>query len=173
MKTVTVFGSGTVQPSSTSWALAFETGKLLGAAGVAVINGGYAGVMEASAKGARECGGKTIGVTTDEFPGISKNKFITEEIRLPTWRERLHRLIELGDGFIVCDGGTGTMTELMVVLEMHKNGLHQKPVAVLGTQMNQLLNAMGQNPEVKYPENLFRTDEPRQAVNFLLKELES
>ncbi len=171
MKAVTVFGSGTVRPSSASWADAFEIGKLLAESKLTVVNGGYAGVMEASAKGAKASGGHTIGVTAGEFEGSTANSCLDKELRMPTWRERLHKLVELGDGFVVLDGGIGTLTELMVVLEMHKNGLHRKPIAVLGAEINRLLEAMKRNPEIRYPQNLFQASRPGEAVDFLLEQL--
>jgi predicted Rossmann-fold nucleotide-binding protein len=42
-------------------------------------------------------------------------------------------LIRLGDGFVACKGGTGTLAELAVVWEMqNKSVMPGKPFAVLG-----------------------------------------
>ena len=52
---------------------------------------------------------------------------------MATWQERLFELIRLGDGFVACKGGTGTLVELAVVWEMLNKGVMQgKPFVVLG-----------------------------------------
>jgi len=56
-RTVAVFGSGEVVQGSDDWRLAFAVGRTLAGLGYAIANGGYAGTMEASAKGAVEAGG--------------------------------------------------------------------------------------------------------------------
>jgi predicted Rossmann-fold nucleotide-binding protein len=50
-----------------------------------------------------------------------------------TWQERLFELVRLGDGYIACKGGTGTLVELAVVWEMlNKKAMEQRPFVVLG-----------------------------------------
>jgi predicted Rossmann-fold nucleotide-binding protein len=73
-----------------------------------------------------------VGVTA-EFFAVRANRWVDEEVRVRTWQERLFRLIELGDGFVACKGGTGTLVELAVVWEMlNKRVLRGKPFVVLG-----------------------------------------
>ena len=63
----------------------------------------------------------------------SLNPWIDVEVRKKTWEERLFELIRLGDGFVACKGGTGTLVELAVVWEMlNKSVMSGKPFAVLG-----------------------------------------
>ncbi len=131
-KIVTVFGSGQVEPVSREYQDAFALGKLLGQNGYTVCNGGYGGIMEASARGAKEAGGNTLGITTAEF-SAQANAWMDRVQIAPTWRERLFRLIEQGDAYIVCDGGTGTFTELFVVWEMTNKKLIQKPILIAGS----------------------------------------
>ena len=52
---------------------------------------------------------------------------------METWQERLFELIRLGDGFVACKGGTGTLVELAVVWEMLNKGVMAgKPLVALG-----------------------------------------
>ena len=37
---------------------------------------------------------------------------------MATWQERLFELVRMGDGYIACKGGTGTLVELAVVWEI-------------------------------------------------------
>ena len=61
------------------------------------------------------------------------NEWVDVEVRKKTWQERLFALIEMGDGFVACKGGTGTLVELAVVWEMlNKSVMRDKPMAVLG-----------------------------------------
>jgi predicted Rossmann-fold nucleotide-binding protein len=54
-------------------------------------------------------------------------------MRVKIWRDRLFELIDRGDGYAVCAGGTDTLVELAVVWEMmNKSVMAQKPVIVLG-----------------------------------------
>ena len=62
-----VFGAYAPLPGEADYELAREVGHAAAAAGWTVMNGGYAGVMEASARGAKEAGGRVIGVTVETF----------------------------------------------------------------------------------------------------------
>ena len=169
--TVSVFGSGTIKKSSPAWSQAHKIGFLLAKTGFNVMNGGYGGAMSASAQGAKQAGGKTVGVTTSEYGDVKANAFIDREIQLPFWRERLHQLIELADGFVVLDGGTGTVTEFMVVWEMLSKRLHLKPIVVLGKRMRLLVQFLKRNPEVAFPRQLYIAKTPKDAVRFLTREI--
>ncbi|MBN1688762.1 MAG: LOG family protein [Candidatus Omnitrophica bacterium] len=127
--TVAVFGSA--KASQSDYDKAFQVGRALAESGYVVCNGGYGGVMEASAKGAKEAGGNTIGVTIDNSPR-SCNRWIDEERKMKDWQSRLFGLIETGDACVVMDGGTGTLTEVFVAWEMVNQGLIQKPLILYG-----------------------------------------
>src|SRR5215510_2143168 len=131
-KIVTVFGSSRPKEQDPDYADARALGRALAAKGFAVCSGGYAGVMEAVSRGAKEAGGKTYGVTAQFFKPQA-NAWVDEEIRVETWQERLFELVRLADGFVTCKGGTGTLVELAVVWEMlNKSVISGKPLVVLG-----------------------------------------
>ncbi len=131
-KIITVFGSSRPTQQDTDYAEARTLGGELGKRGFAVCSGGYGGVMEAVSRGAKEAGARTYGVTADFFKREA-NRWIDVEIRKKTWEERLFELVELGDGFVACKGGTGTLVELAVVWEMlNKSVMPAKPFAVCG-----------------------------------------
>src|SRR6184192_2348036 len=124
---VTVFGSSRPCEGDPDYEEARVLGRALAKHGFAVCSGGYAGVMEAVSRGAKEAGGKTYGVTA-EFFKPKANAWIDVEVRMKTWQERLFELIRLGDGFVACKGGTGTLVELAVVWEMvNKAVMEGKP----------------------------------------------
>jgi uncharacterized protein (TIGR00730 family) len=129
---VTVFGSSRPREGDVHYERARELGRLLAARGFLVCSGGYAGVMEAVSRGAKEAHGHTMAVTADFF-AVSINAWVDEEVRVRTWEERLLELIRRGEGYIACPGGTGTLVELAVVWEMlNKSVMAGKPLVALG-----------------------------------------
>jgi uncharacterized protein (TIGR00730 family) len=131
-KVITVFGSSRPEEGHADYAEAVELGKALAQAGFDVCTGGYGGVMEGVSRGAREAGGRVLAVTSSFFKSRA-NRWVDEEITMPTWQERLFELVRLGDGYVACKGGTGTLVELAVVWEMlNKKAMERRPFVVLG-----------------------------------------
>ena len=127
MKTVTIFDSSLPGEGSPAYDQARRLGRRLAESGFAVCNGGYGGLMEASARGAREAGGHTVGVTCRIWP-TPVNPWIVEEVPTQSFLERLMTLVERGDAYIVLPGGTGTLAELALVWEMMNKGTLAKTV---------------------------------------------
>jgi uncharacterized protein (TIGR00730 family) len=131
-KVITVFGSSRPGEGHADYAEAVDLGRALAAAGFAVCTGGYGGVMEGVSRGARESGGRVLAVTSTFFRSRA-NRWVEEEMRTATWQERLFELVRLGDGYVACKGGTGTLVELAVVWEMlNKRAMEHRPFVVLG-----------------------------------------
>jgi uncharacterized protein (TIGR00725 family) len=129
---ITIFGSGRVHAGDADYEEARVLGGELAQQGFAICSGGYGGVMEAASRGAREAGGKVIGITSKYFQN-SPNKWVDEVSEMKTWDERLFELIRVGDGYVACKGGTGTMAELAVLWEMLNKGIITgKPLVILG-----------------------------------------
>src|ERR1700724_4403812 len=88
--------------------------------------------MEGVSRGAKEGGGRTIGITSTVFR-TRTNSWVDEEHAASTWQERLFELIRFGEGYVACKGGTGTLVELAVVWEMLNKGVMAgKPFVTLG-----------------------------------------
>ncbi|MFH1718055.1 MAG: LOG family protein [Planctomycetota bacterium] len=121
-KTVTIFGTSRAGAGDPVYGLALETGRLLARGGFTIANGGYGGTMLAAAKGAAEAGGEVIGVTCSAFKSSKTNEYVTREIVTNSLDERLDKLIELGQAYVVLPGGTGTLLELAKVWELRNKG---------------------------------------------------
>ena len=131
-RVITVFGSSRPRENDADYEEALQLGCTLGKAGFDVCSGGYGGVMEAVSRGAKTAGAMTYGVTAEFFTARA-NAWIDREIRMDHWQQRLFELIRIGDGFVACKGGTGTLAELAVVWEMlNKSVIAGKPFVVLG-----------------------------------------
>ena len=166
MAVVTFFGSSQSKEGGADYEMGRLFGKKFAQADYTICNGGYGGIMEATARGAKEGGGQTIGVTTEDFGG-PVNRWIDKEIKLKRWSERLFKLIELGDGYVVFDGGTGTLVELFVVWEMSNKKFLEKPIVVLGRQLRDLVEGIRKWPQVIDNPNVFLTDSPEAALGHL------
>jgi hypothetical protein len=130
---ITVFGSSRPREGHPDYETARELGRRLAERGFTVCSGGYGGVMEGVSRGAKESGGRVVGVTAKTFHSHT-NRWVDEEIRMESWHDRLFELIRRGDGYVACKGGTGTLAELAVVWEMQNKKLMraEKPFVVLG-----------------------------------------
>lgn len=113
---ITVFGGS--KPDEEHYQQALRLGRMLGHAGFNVLTGGYIGTMEAVSRGAAERGGTVIGVTCDEIEAwrpVAPNRWVQEERRFPTLRERMFALIDGCDAAVALPGGPGTLAEVTVM----------------------------------------------------------
>lgn len=147
---VTIFGSYSPRPGEPLYELAYRIGYELAKAGYVVCNGGYDGTMEASCRGAKDGGGKTIGVTCAIFSDyrgkpLMANPYVDEEIRHENVFSRIEAMMKLGHAFVVLEGGTGTLTELAIVWEFVCKGLiDRRPIVVVGDFWTPLVDRVGQ-----------------------------
>lgn len=141
-KTVTVFGSSIPKPGEVEYENAYRLGKKLADNNLNVCSGGFQGIMDAVSKGAIENGGESTGVTLDIY-NVSASKYLTKQIKTYSLFERLTKLIDIGDAFVVLQGGTGTLLELSLVWEyMNKEMIRQKPIACHSSLWNQITDIM-------------------------------
>ncbi|MEN8113869.1 MAG: LOG family protein [Actinomycetota bacterium] len=145
METIAVFGASSPVPGDPVYADGIRCGRLLAEAGYAVATGGYAGLMEAVSYGARQVGGRVIGVTVPEvFPDRpGGNVHLTEETRTASLLERIHEMVDLSVASIALPGSLGTATELMVAWNLayvaRFADVTPKPVVAVGTQWRHLV----------------------------------
>lgn len=170
---IALFGGGRADEHEEVFQTAELTGALLAQHGFIIANGGYEGIMRASAKGAAAAGGKVIGVTCRAFKQRRPNKYITDEIQTDTPADRLATLIHLGRAYIVFAGGTGTLLELADVWE-HKNKEFReadKPIILMGTFWKPLVQMMAE-ADPKSALCICTADTPQQALTILQEMLQ-
>ncbi len=123
---ITSFGSAFIKPEEELYTEIESIGKVIAEKGYTICSGGYYGSMEAICKGAKSAGGKTIGVTVKEWKSIP-NDYVDEEVKMRNLMERIVELIGLADAYIIFKGGTGTLVEISVALEMmNKKAMGEK-----------------------------------------------
>lgn len=129
---VGVMGGARVdQPSCQT---AYRLGGLIAAKGWVLLNGGRnAGIMAASARGAAENGGLTVGILPDENAAQA-----AEHIQLPicTGMGSARNTINVlsSDIVVACRGGAGTISEIALALK------HGKHVITLDFDVNALFD---------------------------------
>jgi uncharacterized protein (TIGR00730 family) len=177
---VSVFGSSRPRENHPEYAEARKLGRVLAEKGFAICTGAYGGTMEAVSRGAKEAGGKTYGVTAEFFSAAKANGWVDVEVRVKTWQERLFEIIRLGDGFVACKGGPGTLAELAVAWEMmNKSVMAPKPFVALGEFWAPILNGVRgvevgqQNPWAEAQAQILKTvATPEEAAEFLRNSLQ-
>ncbi len=142
---ITVFGSSKPKEGDEGYAVARELGRAIAEQGWTLCNGGYGGTMAASARGALEAGGRTIGVSCAAFGRDGVNRWIQDEVVTGDLNARLGKLIEFGRGYVVLPGSTGTLLELASVWELtNKRFFGGKLIVLLGSYWQPVLDAVAQ-----------------------------
>lgn len=154
---VSIFGSSRPVQGDPEYAVAMETGEKLALAGFTLCNGGYGGIMEASARGAKQAGGKTIGVICAAFPGRKANAWVDDVIVEESLINRLMKLMALGDAYVILKGGTGTLLELAAVWEFTNKGLMlEKPIVLVGDFWTGVVETLKEEMEWEGPADATR-----------------
>lgn len=173
-KTITVFGSAIPGEKDYEYTFAYNLGAALAKEGYDVCTGGYYGVMEAVSKGAGQEGAQVTGVTL-ECLNKKPNKYLTNEICCFSLFERILKLIELGDGFVVLQGGTGTLLELSSLWEMlNKHLIIPVPVVCHSDMWLKVCEVMKEqlakeNQPSNWIQNALHIDEIIKYLNYHLK----
>lgn len=160
-RTITIFGSSIPKPGEEQYEFAYQLGLRLAEEGFNICTGGYAGIMEAASKGAYDKGGLVYAVTVDHW-NSKPNPYITIEVRGKKLFERIEKLIEMGDAYVVLQGGTGTFLELAAVWEFANKKLQpEKPIVCYSSMWKEIVSIM--NRQMNYEGR--RTDLVKIAEN--------
>lgn len=154
---VGVMGGGSA--SAAVYDQAYRLGSLIAENGWILLNGGRdAGVMAASAKGAYEAGGITVGVLPDETPGR-----VSPHIRIPvlTGMGNARNAINVLSSQVVvaCPGGAGTLSEIALALKCGR------PVILMAFPVEELF--AGVAPK----DGLWSAETPEAAVDIIQHQL--
>jgi uncharacterized protein (TIGR00730 family) len=132
---VTVFGSARTKETSPYYKLAEEIAFKATQLGLGVITGGGPGIMEAANKGAKQGGGKSVGLNIDlefeQHPNIyiDNDKVVTFDY----FFVRKVMLMKYSQGFIILPGGFGTFDELFEAITLIQTKKVAKyPIVLVG-----------------------------------------
>ncbi len=99
--------------------LAYDVGREIAKRKAILICGGLGGVMDASAKGAKEAGGMTVGI----LPGnnrIGTSKYLNVSFPTGMGEARNVLVVKAADVVIAIGGEYGTLSEIAHALKMNK-----------------------------------------------------
>lgn len=130
---IAVFCSSSATIADKYVELAYELGQ-----GIArgeselVTGGGHISMMGAVSRGARDRGGKTIGVIPQALVDIEFADHDNNELHVvETMGQRKHMITDISDAFITLPGGAGTLEEFFEIWVGYYLKFHKKPVVIL------------------------------------------
>ena len=132
---VTVFGSARTQDDHRYYQLGYNLAHTLAKEGFSIITGGGPGIMEAVNKGARDAGGKSIGLNI-ALPFEQKaNNFLDIHLEFRYFFARKMMFLKYSCGVVVLPGGFGTMDELFESLTLIQTSKYPRfPVIMMGKE---------------------------------------
>jgi len=151
---VVFFGYSMSKETDEEYIGAYESAKAVAKSGRTVINGGGPGVMYAATKGAKDAGGKVSVVYYEpkqatKFEGKAGISLADEEHQEANYIDRTQKLLELGDAYIIFNGGTGTVSEFAMAWAVAKLYFgHHKPLIFYGAFWQKIMNAFWENMKV-------------------------
>lgn len=148
IKNIGFFGDANLPKTDPVYMDAFRVAKILGKAGYTIVDGGGPGVMDAATKGAEDGGGETLTVTfypenATGFEGRYVGNIPDKEIVTTNYIERMFKLLEHADMFIIFKGGSGTISELgtaWVLAKLYYG--HHKPFILFGDFWQDIIEAI-------------------------------
>lgn len=135
---VTVFGFADCQKEDPLYQDALEVSRLMAENGLEIVNGGGPGVMRAATEGAHEGGGKALVATfypkfIENFEGKDPQNKADKEVIMNNYVDRTMKLLEMGQAYVVFNGGTGTLSEFGMAWGLaYLYFGHHKPLILYG-----------------------------------------
>jgi uncharacterized protein (TIGR00730 family) len=130
---ISVFGSARTKVGTKWYEEAKLFGKLIASEGFGVITGGGPGIMAAANHGAKEVGGKSIGIGIELPFESGMNKYVEMGVENRYFFTRKVMFLKYSQGFVVFPGGLGTLDELFEALTLAQCGHNVNyPIVLVG-----------------------------------------
>ncbi len=155
IKNIAFFGYSDFKEEDEEYKKAFKAAAVLAKKGYTIINGGGPGIMDASTQGAESVDGNTVAITfnPENAPGFEgryvANK-VDKEIKTGNYIERMFKLMEYAELYVMFNGGTGTVSEFgtaWVLARLYYP--HHKPFILYGDFWRPIIKAFQENMEIR------------------------
>jgi predicted Rossmann-fold nucleotide-binding protein/cyclopropane fatty-acyl-phospholipid synthase-like methyltransferase len=169
---ITFFGDSAIPEGDPIYKSVWETAKLLAQNGYTICDGGGPGIMKAATDGAESVNGNTIAIywqpkLASFFEGRNLANITDVSETASNYLIRTLGLIENGDAYVICKGGTGTISEFGMVWCLAKlyYGAH-KPVILFGEFWDDLIEAFRRDLNIDELELsvLYQATKPEQVL---------
>lgn len=139
---VAVFGGAWIEEGASDYARAMDLGRRLAEEGVQVVCGGYAGVMEAIARGAGDGRGVAVGVAIEEWADrVTPNRWVTHlAIARNLWAR--YPILADADAWVAFPGGVGTLAEVAICWNLMQMSIEPRPLVVVGERWGRVLDTL-------------------------------
>lgn len=180
IKNIAFFGDADISETDETYKAAFDVADALAKAGYVIIDGGGPGVMDAATSGAVAGGGKTISITFDPVnaPGY-EGKYVGNvtdtEIVTTNYIDRMFKLMEYGDIFIIFKGGSGTISEFGAAWALAKLYFgHHKPFILYGDFWTEIIDVLRRNMNIDSKEySVFEICKNKEEILRAVRQFES
>jgi hypothetical protein len=178
VKNIAFFGHSDLSKKDKVYQDAFRVAQILASKGFTIVNGGGPGVMMAATEGAKSVGGETLSITfyphgAPGFEGRYLKNVTDREIETGNYIERMFKLFEHGDLYIIFKGGTGTFSEFATAwcLSRLYFGLH-KPFILYGEFWKEIIAVFKKNMYLRgEEEKVFKIVNSPEAVLRAIEQL--
>jgi uncharacterized protein (TIGR00730 family) len=173
---VTLFGSARVPEGSPPYEAARAVGRRFAEEGWAVITGGGGGVMEGGNRGCKEGGGLSVGFNIELPHEQAPNPYLDISHTFDHFYARKVCFVRPAEGFVIFEGGFGTLDELYESLVLIQTGkVMHFPTILFGSAFwRDMLDWIGDElirDKLISPDDielLHVTDDPEEAVKLVL-----
>lgn len=130
---VTIYGSARFSEDHSYYKLSRMVGKVVAEEGFCVMTGGGPGVMEASARGAKDIGGRTFGCNIKLPMEQKPNPYLDATVNFRYFFARKLMLNKYAKAFVILPGGFGTLDEFAEIITLMQTGkIKKRPIIMMG-----------------------------------------
>jgi uncharacterized protein (TIGR00730 family) len=130
---ISVFGSARTKVGTKWYEEAKLFGKLIASEGFGVITGGGPGIMAAANHGAKEVGGKSIGIGIELPFESGMNKYVDLGVECRYFFTRKVMFLKYSQAFVIFPGGVGTLDEMFEAITLAQTGHNiTYPIVLVG-----------------------------------------
>jgi len=130
---VSIFGSARTRPGHANYRNARRLARMLAERGFSIVTGGGPGIMEAANRGARDGGGRSIGLNIQLPQEQKPNVHQDVALHFRYFFVRKFHFVKHSVAFVNFPGGFGTMDEMFEALTLiQTEKVRELPVVLIG-----------------------------------------